>query len=186
MFRPHFQCNDRKDTTSGSHIEKFCLRCYIFFQLTDTQLCSLMHTGSEGSARIDMNDHFVFVFFFYFFPGRNDQDIIHIKLFEIFFPVVDPVNVFRLVNCDTSFSDLAEHPQRFQFFFHLGKNLFFGLFFSIYRKSSVFCLFHKKTQISDSIVFRSIRQNIHKHLLLFHCSQRYFVFNLCAFQPDII
>ena len=45
---------------------------------------------------IDMHDHLAFIFRLYFFPGRNDQDIIHIELVKIFFPVIDPVLVLCL------------------------------------------------------------------------------------------
>ena len=92
-----------------------------------------------------MDDHLVFVLFFDFFPGRNDQNVIHIKLFEVFFPVVDPVDIFRLIHGNTALADLTEHPQGFQFFFYLRKNLFFCFLLAIYRKGSVFCLFHKET-----------------------------------------
>ena len=55
-----------------------------------------MHTGSKGCARIDMNDHFALIFRFHLLPGRNDENIIHIELMKILFPVVDPVLIFCL------------------------------------------------------------------------------------------
>ena len=55
----------------------------ILAQLADTQLCRLMHTGSEGGSRINMNQIILFLILrLYLFPGGNDQDIIHIKLME--------------------------------------------------------------------------------------------------------
>ena len=62
------QCRNAKDTAAGSHIDHISFRSYVLAQLADAQLCRLMHTGSECSTRIDMKDHLIFVFFFYFFP----------------------------------------------------------------------------------------------------------------------
>ena len=55
-----------------------------------------MHTGAKGRTRINMNNHLVLILSLYFLPGRNDQNIIHIKLMEILLPVVDPVLILGL------------------------------------------------------------------------------------------
>ena len=67
-----------------------------------------MHTGAECSTGINMKHHFIGVFRFDIFPGRNDQDIINIKLMEILLPVVDPVNILGLVHDNGTFSDIHE------------------------------------------------------------------------------
>ena len=65
-----------------------------------------MHAGAECRAGIDMEHHFIGVFRFDIFPGRDDQDVINIELMEILFPVVDPVNVLCLIYYDGTFSDI--------------------------------------------------------------------------------
>ena len=87
---------DSKNSASSSDIKDLRSVGHIFLELTDYQLCSLMHTGTKGCTRIDVKDHFVLVFFCDFFPGRNDQNIIYIKLMEKFLPVIDPVLVLCL------------------------------------------------------------------------------------------
>ena len=55
-----------------------------------------MHSGSERRARINMNYHLLTVFRLHLFPGRNNQNIIYIKLVEILFPVIHPVHILGL------------------------------------------------------------------------------------------
>ena len=110
--------DDGQDAASGSYIEKLRLGSHVFFQLTHAKLCRLMHTGTKRRARINMNDHLILIFRFYFFPGRDDQDIVHIKLMKILFPVVDPVLVFGLGFCDRSLSDIHKHTKLFQSIFY--------------------------------------------------------------------
>ena len=55
-----------------------------------------MHTGAKGRTRINMNNHLVLILRLYLLPGRNDQNIIHIKLMEILLPVVNPVLILGL------------------------------------------------------------------------------------------
>ena len=86
MMNTIHQRYDRENSTAGSYIQKFRFRCNILLELTNTQLCCLMHTRSKGCARIDMDDHFIPVFRLYFLPGRDDQNVVHIELFEILFP----------------------------------------------------------------------------------------------------
>ena len=67
-----------------------------------------MHARSERGSRVNMDDHAVPVFLLYFLPGGNDQNIIHVKLFEILFPVVDPVLVLCLGCGDGTLTDIHE------------------------------------------------------------------------------
>ena len=171
MTCSQFQCCDGQDTASGADIQDLHTVLHIFFQLTHAKLCRLMHTGTKRRARINMNDHLILIFRFYFFPGRDDQDIIHIKLMKILFPVVDPVLVFGLGFCDRSLSDIHKHTKLFQSIFYICKQLFF-----------IFFLIQVKVQISDPVICRSVWKNIDKHLLFVLLRQRYFIFNLYAFH----
>ena len=65
-----------------------------------------MHAGAKCRTGIDMKHHLVSIFRFDIFPGRDHQDIIDIELVEILFPVVDPVNVLRLIYHNRSLADI--------------------------------------------------------------------------------
>ena len=102
------QSSNSKNTASCSHIKELAALFHIFFQLADHKLSSLMHTGSKGCSRVNVKDHFILILCLYFLPGGNDQNIIHIKLFKILFPVVDPVNILCLVNLNAALSDIQK------------------------------------------------------------------------------
>ena len=171
MSCTEFKCCDSKDSASCSYIEDLCAAGHIFLELTDHELCCLVHTGSKCCTRVNVKDHFVLIFFFDFFPGWNDQDIIYIELMEKFFPVVDPVLIFCLGFFDRAFSDVHESTQFFQCVSYITKNaLLVGIFFQI------------KIQICDPVICRSVWKNIDKHLLFVLLRQRYFIFNLYAFH----
>ena len=133
-----------------------------------------------------MNNHLILIFLFHLFPGRNDQDIIHIKLLKILLPVINPVNIFCLIHENTSFSNLTEHSETIQLFPHRCENFLLCRRRSIQHKSALFIFFHKKTEIGNSIILRTFRKDIHKHLLFLHSRQRNLVFNLGSFQSNII
>ena len=145
-----------------------------------------MHTCSKCSSRIDMNDHFVFIFFFDFLPGRYNQNIIHIKLLKILFPIINPVYILSFVYSNTSFTNITEQTKSVQFLLYRMKHFFLSHRISIHNQSTVLIFFNKKTQICNPVIFRSIRQNVHKHLLFFQSCQRYFILNLSTFQTNII
>ena len=65
-----------------------------------------MHPGTERRAGIDMEHHFIGILRLDIFPGRDDQDVINIELMEILLPVIDPVNVLRLIHDDGTFSNI--------------------------------------------------------------------------------
>ena len=133
-----------------------------------------MHTRSKGCARIDMDDHFITVFRLYFLPGRDDQNVVHIELFEILFPVVDPVLVLCLRLCDGALSKVQELLHFCKCRADICKNLLLVL---VYIKV--------KIQISNAVVIRNIRHDIHEHLLFVALGQRLFVLNFHAFDSHI-
>ena len=130
-----------------------------------------MHTGSKGSARIDMNDHFALIFRFHLLPGRNDENIIHIELMKILFPVVDPVLIFCFGSRDRALTDIHKVSEIIQLCLYPLKK------FRLIR-----ILFHIEIQISDAVILGTFRQDIHKHLLLIGFSQRNLVLDLNAFH----
>jgi len=174
MFCSKLQSDDGKDSASRAHIQQLRFRCHIFFQLTDAELCCLVHTGSEGCARINMDDHLVFVLFLHFFPGRNDQNVVHIELLEIRLPVIDPVLVLCLGLCDRTFSQIQKFLQFIQRFFHIRQDLFL-----------VVLRLQIEVQISHAVVLGHIRQDIHEHLLLVIFRQRLPVLNLHALDAGL-
>ena len=133
-----------------------------------------MHTRSKGCARIDMDDHFIPVFRLYFLPGRDDQNVVHIELFEILFPVVDPVLVLCLRLCDGALSKVQELLHFCKCRADICKNLLLVL---VYIKV--------KIQIGNAVICWSFRHNIYKHLSLVFLSQRLFVLNFHAFDSHI-
>ena len=145
-----------------------------------------MHARTECRSRIDMKDHLIPVLFLHFFPGRNHQYVVNIKLVEIFLPVIDPVDILRLVHRYRTLADIHKRAQVFQFLFHLPENLFRRNAFSVHLQHSAVFFFHKKAKVCNAVVFLRFRQNVHKHLLLFRRRQRNLILDLRALQPDII
>ena len=62
------QSRNRKNTASGSHIKKHRILCYILFDLTDAELCGLMHTRSECRTRVNLNQKLLTIFRLHFLP----------------------------------------------------------------------------------------------------------------------
>ena len=174
MSCTEFKCCDSKDSASCSYIEDLCAAGHIFLELTDHELCCLVHTGSKCCTRVNVKDHFVLIFFFDFFPGWNDQDIIYIELMEKFFPVVDPVLIFCLGFFDRAFSDVHESTQFFQCVSYITKNaLLVGIFFQI------------KIQICDPVICRSFRHDINEHLSFIFFCERLMVLDLSTLYADL-
>ena len=65
---------------------------------------------SKRDTRIDLDQKLVPVFFLQFFPCWLDQDIVNIERAEKLLPVVDPVQILRLVGCDLSGSHIYHIP----------------------------------------------------------------------------
>ena len=145
-----------------------------------------MHTCSKSSARINMDDHPVLILFLNSLPGRYDQDIIHIKLLKILFPVIDPINIFCLIHSNRTFSDIQKISETFQFLIYHGKYLFFCNFFSIYQQFSSLCLFYEKAEVGGTVVLSHLWKDIYKHLLLFQRCKRYVILDLSPFQANIV
>ena len=133
-----------------------------------------MHTRSKGCARIDMDDHFIPVFRLYFLPGRDDQNVVHIELFEILFPVVDPVLVLCLRLYDGALSKVQELLHFCKCRADICKNLLLVLIH-----------IEVKIQVGNAVVIRNIRHDIYEHLLFVALGQRLFVLNFHAFDSHI-
>ena len=132
-----------------------------------------MHTGSECSPRINMKNHLVLVFFFYLFPGWNDQNIVHIELMEKLFPVVNPVFVLSLGFFNRRLTDIHKGTKFFQCISDITKNGFF------------ICIFFKiKIQISNAVIRRSFRHDVNKHLCFIFFGQWLVILNLHTFHTD--
>ena len=114
MSSSQLQGHDPQDPASGSHVKDLVPFFYVFLQLADHQLGRLVHAGSERGSRIDVKDHLVLIFRLHFLPGGDDQNIVHIKLMEIFLPVIDPVFIFRTGFLNASLSDIHKGTQFFQ------------------------------------------------------------------------
>ena len=126
-----------------------------------------MHSGSECSAWINVKDHFVLVLFLHFFPGGNDQDIVHIELMEKFLPVVDPVLVLSLGFGDGALADV-----------HVSAHFLQNAAHSFQNRLHLCILLQIEIQIGNSVICRIFWHNIHKHLLLICLSKRLLVLNL--------
>ena len=133
-----------------------------------------MHTRSKCSARIDVDDHFILIFRFYFLPGRNNQNVVYIELFEVLFPVVDPVLVLCLRFRDGALAKIQKFLHFCKCFADICKNLLLVL---VYIKV--------KIQIGNAVVIRNIRHDIYEHLLFVALGQRLFVLNFHAFDSHI-
>ena len=165
MMNTIHQRYDREDSTAGSYIQKFRFRCNILLELTNTQLCCLMHTCSESCSRINVQYLLILIFRFHFFPGRDNQQIIYIELVKILLPVIDPVNIFCFRYHNRAFSNIQEGFQILQLSLHTChyRICIYGLSKKLHR--SIFFFFYKEAQISNSIILWSIRENVYKHLL---------------------
>ena len=134
-----------------------------------------MHTRSKGCARIDMDDHFIPVFRLYFLPGRDDQNVVHIELFEILFPVVDPVLILRLGFCKRAGAQIGKRLQFFQrlFDFH-------------HHRRDIIILIEIKTYLRHALIRRKLRQNVDEHSLRLFLGQRDIILNLNALDAEFI
>ena len=79
-------------------------------------------------------------------PGRNCQNIVDPELVEILLPVVDPVDVFGLLDGHRAVSDLGISPELSQFLQDGSLHLFGRLGLIVYKDSAVFCLLQKETE----------------------------------------
>ena len=144
------------------------------FQLADHQLGRLMHTSAKSSARIDMKDHFPFILFFNLFPGRYDQNIIYIKLMEVFFPVIDPVLILCLGLFNTALSNIHIRADLIQYLAYILQYFFcIPIFFKI------------KIQVCDPVILWTIRHNIYKHLCFIFICKRLLVLDLHTLDSHI-
>ena len=144
MFCTEHQGQNRQNTASGTHIQKFCLRGDELAQLSDAQLSGLMHTGSKRSAGIDMKHHAVIILRCHVLPRRDYQNIINIELMEVLLPVIDPVDIFGLIHCDAAFSDIHEPAQFLQLLFHITNNGLYIRRLSLHFQGTVFFFFYKE------------------------------------------
>ena len=174
MLCSELQRYDREDTASGPDIEQLCIAVHILFQLSHTQLCRLMHTGAKGRTRINMNNHLVLILSLYFLPGRNDQNIIHIKLVEILFPVVDPVLILGLSALNRAFTQIHKAAVCLQLLIHAGQDCL-----------RVRILLQIKAKVGDPVICRTVRQNVYKHLLLVRLRKRHLVLDLHTLDSGV-
>ena len=114
-----------------------------------------MHTRAKSGARVNMDHRAALILRSDLLPGRNDQQIVHVKLLEILLPVVDPVLILCLRRRNAGLSDIHELAQLLQRLLHPGKD-----------RIHVRILLQIKVQVSNAVIVRRIRQNVHKHLLL--------------------
>ena len=155
-------------------------------QLSDAQLCGLMHSRSESGAGVYVQHRPVLVLRLNILPGRDHQNIVYIKLMKILLPVIDPVQIFRLLHCDRAFTNLAEPAQLLQFPLYILQNRCFIGLFPQNLQTAILLLLHKKAQISNAVVFLALRKNIHEHLLLLQGSQGNLVLDLSPFQAYVV
>ena len=187
----HAPCSEHQrknpqDSAAGAHIQKHGFRRHKLFQLPDAKLCCLMHPRPEGRTRINMKDHLVLIRFLHLFPGRDNKEIINIKLVKILLPVIDPVDILRLVHGNASFSDVAEYPQLLQLPAHIFHDGLLVRLFAVYQKMPVLCFLHEKAEPRNPVILRPIGQDVHEHLLLFRGCQRHLILDLRPFQANII
>ena len=168
------QSHDGQNTAAGTHVEDLHTRFHIFFQFTDDQLCGLMHTCTEGCTRIDMDDHAVFILWLYLFPGRNNEDIVHIELLEELLPVVDPVLVLGLARGDRTVTDIHKLSQLIQLTARISND-----------RIQILILIHIEIQICDTIVLRHIRHHTDKHGFLVRLRKRFFILDLRPLQTNL-
>ena len=181
------QCQNSEDPASGPHIQHIRLRRQVFPDLADTELRRLMHASPEGCAGIDVEDQCrLFVCDLRFFPGRDRQYVVDPELMEILFPVVDPVQVLRLLDDDRALTDLRIGPQHRELIEDLGLHLFRCLGLVVHKDMPVLSLLQKEAEHSCPVVFSGLRQDIHEHLLLFRRRQRDVVLDLRAVQADVL
>ncbi len=145
-----------------------------------------MHACSKSRARIDMQYFLVCILRPHRLPRRDHKQIVYVELVKILFPVVDPVNVFRLRHRHRAFPYLHKKPQSVQLFFDLFHDSIPVCRHTIHFQTAVFFLFYKKAQISYAVILRSFRQDIYEHLLLLQRRQWNLILDLRAFQSDII
>ena len=69
-----------------------------------------MHTRTESSTRINVQNLLIPVCFAHLFPGRNDQQVIYGKLVKILLPIIDPVNIHCLIQRDGACPDIHKLP----------------------------------------------------------------------------
>ena len=174
ISRAELQGKHTQNAASASHVKDPCLICHIFPDLPDAQLGGLMHSRSERRARIDMDDHLILIFRFDIFPGRDDQNVVHIELMKILFPVIHPVNIFCLRFFDRALSYIHIRGHFLQFFSYVGKDRLLVLIF-----------LKIKTEICHSVVRPDLGQNIYKHLLLVRLSERDTVLDLHSLYSQI-
>ena len=108
------------------------------------------------------------------FFTSSQEDIIHIKLVKILLPVVDPVLVLGLAFRDRALPDVREHPQGVQLLAHTPEH-----------RPAVRVLIQIEAQVRDPVVRRSVRQDVHKHLLFIRLGKRNLVLDLDALHPGI-
>ena len=151
-----------------------------------------MHAGPESCSGIDVEDQPGLLLMsvlhdrFGFFPGRNHKYIINPELMEVLFPVVDPVDILCLVNGDGSLTQICKGADLLDLCQDLLPDLFRCAFCIIYDEVSVFCLLQEKAEDSSAVIGRSLRQDIHKHLLFFRGCKRHIVLDLGSVQPYIL
>ena len=138
-----------------------------------------MHTGTKCRTRIDVENHLVLILRLYLFPWWNHEQIINIELMEKLLPVIDPVNILRLRNHDGSLTDIHKVAKVIQLTCDICHHL-------ICVNRIFIALLNKKAQIRNTIILRSVRQDIHEHLLLLKRRQRYLVLDLCTLKTNVI
>ena len=180
------QSQDSQNPASRTHIKKYGIRSHIFFQLPDAELGGFMHSRPEGCSRIDMKDHFPLILLLYRFPGRDHEQIVNIKLVKVLFPVINPVNILRLLHLDASFADITERTKFFQLLPYTRHYRLFVRILSVYLQPAVLCFLHKKTEPGDAVILRPVRKDIHEHLLLLRRCERHLVLYLRPLQANII
>ena len=144
MLCAEHQGQNGKDTAACSYVQNLRLGCNELSKLSDTKLGGLMHSCSEGSARINMQYQLILVRGLYILPGRDHQDIINVELMEVLLPVVDPIDILCLIYSHAAFSDIHKLLQIFQLLFYGSQYAFHICALSVYLQAAILLLFYKE------------------------------------------
>ena len=145
-----------------------------------------MHTRAECRARINVQNLLIPVFLLHFLPRGNHEKIVYVKLVEILFPVIDPVDILRLGHRDGSFPDAHKQADLRQRLLNSQKHALFVRLLSAEVKHPALLFLHEKAEIRRAVIGLALRQDIHKHLLFFQRRKGHFVLDLRPLKPSVV
>ena len=142
------QSGNWENSAATSDIEDRVSVFYIFIKSLNAKFRCFVGTGAKSNAGVDFDKNIGIFFFFIFFPGWLDDDIVgSTKRFEKCFPVINPVFVFGFRKRNGSFSDFTERLDFLKNILYLNHDFF---------RVTVF-RFHVKVNFCSPIVIFWVR-----------------------------